>query len=77
MVGEASDGTEAVALAAETTPEVILMDIRMPGMNGMDATERILATAADPAPRILVLTTFDLDPCPAGGDEHRMTCGPY
>ncbi len=61
VVGEAGDGAEAVALAAETAPEVILMDIRMPGMNGIEATERILAQAADPTPRILVLTTFDLD----------------
>jgi DNA-binding NarL/FixJ family response regulator len=61
VVGEAADGDEAVRLAAETRPEVILMDIRMPGTNGIEATERILAEAAEPAPRILVLTTFDLD----------------
>ncbi|MFI0901530.1 response regulator [Streptomyces sp. NPDC020983] len=61
VVGEASDGAEAVALAAETNPRVILMDVRMPGLNGIDATERILARAADPAPRVLMLTTFDLD----------------
>ncbi|MDC0766719.1 response regulator [Streptomyces sp. HD] len=61
VVGEACDGAEAVALAAETAPEVILMDIRMPGMDGIEATERILAQAGDPAPRILILTTFDLD----------------
>ncbi|MFF6993663.1 response regulator [Streptomyces sp. NPDC008313] len=61
VVGEAEDGEEAVRLAAETRPEVILMDIRMPGTNGIRATERILAEAADPPPRILVLTTFDLD----------------
>jgi DNA-binding NarL/FixJ family response regulator len=60
-VGEAADGDEAVRLAAETGPDVILMDIRMPGMNGIEATKRILADAADPAPRVLVLTTFDLD----------------
>ncbi|MER6074250.1 response regulator transcription factor [Streptomyces sp. NPDC001817] len=65
VVGEAADGEEAVALAARTRPEVILMDIRMPGLNGIQATERILARATaesdGPAPRILVLTTFDLD----------------
>ncbi|MEW1565998.1 response regulator transcription factor [Streptomyces sp. NPDC093509] len=61
VVGEAEDGDEAVRLAAATRPDVILMDIRMPGTNGILATERILSEAADPAPRILVLTTFDLD----------------
>jgi DNA-binding NarL/FixJ family response regulator len=60
-VGEAGDGEEAVRLAARTRPDVILMDIRMPGMNGIQATRRIIADAADPAPRVLVLTTFDLD----------------
>ncbi|WP_416977166.1 response regulator [Streptomyces sp. T028] len=60
-VGEAADGEEAVRLAATTRPDVILMDISMPGMNGIQATQRILAEAADPAPRVLVLTTFDLD----------------
>ncbi|MFE9411842.1 response regulator [Streptomyces sp. NPDC006704] len=61
VAGEAGDGAEAVRQAAATRPDVILMDIRMPGMSGIEATERILAEAADPAPRILVLTTFDLD----------------
>ncbi|MFE9572798.1 response regulator [Streptomyces sp. NPDC006692] len=65
VVGEAADGEEAVALAARTRPDVILMDIRMPGLNGIQATERILARSTTesggPAPRILVLTTFDLD----------------
>jgi DNA-binding NarL/FixJ family response regulator len=60
-VGEAADGHEAVALAAETRPDVILMDIRMPGMDGITATERILAAAPVPKPRVIVLTTFDLD----------------
>ncbi|POX54284.1 DNA-binding response regulator [Streptomyces sp. Ru71] len=61
VAGEAGDGQEAVRLAAETRPDVVLMDIRMPGMNGIEATERILAEAADPVPRVLILTTFDLD----------------
>lgn len=61
VVGEAGDGAEAVELAAATHPDVILMDIRMPGMNGITATERILAEAGEPLPRVLVLTTFDLD----------------
>ncbi len=61
VVGEAADGAEAVALAARTRPDVVLMDIRMPGMTGIEATARILAEAVDPAPRVLVLTTFDLD----------------
>ncbi|MFG3343690.1 response regulator [Streptomyces sp. NPDC048018] len=66
VVGEASDGESAVSCAARLRPDVILMDIRMPGMDGTVATERILADAAAadsdaPPPRILVLTTFDLD----------------
>ncbi|CAM5263180.1 DNA-binding response regulator OS=Streptomyces alboniger OX=132473 GN=CP975_21560 PE=4 SV=1 [Streptomyces alboniger] len=61
VVGEAGDGEEAVELAARTRPDVILMDIRMPGMNGITATANILAGAAEPPPRVLVLTTFDLD----------------
>lgn len=64
VVGEASDGEEAVRLAAEHRPDVILMDIRMPGVSGIAATERILRAAAESggqAPHVVVLTTFDLD----------------
>ena len=59
VVGEADDGHEAVALAAATSPDVILMDVRMPGLDGIDATRAILASGS-PA-RVLILTTFDLD----------------
>ncbi|GAB2943798.1 response regulator transcription factor [Micromonospora polyrhachis] len=61
VVGEAADGDEAVMKAAATRPQVILMDIRMPGTGGIAATREILAAADDEPPRILVLTTFDLD----------------
>ena len=60
VVAEAATGDDAVRLALEHLPDVVLMDIRMPGMDGLEATRRILADAADP-PRVLMLTTFDLD----------------
>jgi DNA-binding NarL/FixJ family response regulator len=60
VVGEAADGAEAVVLAAQLRPDVVLMDVRMPVMDGIEATRRIRA-AGDGAPRVLVLTTFGLD----------------
>ena len=60
VIAEAADGEEAVRLAASTRPDVVVMDVRMPGLDGIGATRQI-ASFDEPRPRVLMLTTFDLD----------------
>jgi len=60
VLAEASDGAEAVEAARVHRPDIVLMDIRMPNLNGIEATRRILTAGKEP-PRVLILTTFDLD----------------
>jgi DNA-binding NarL/FixJ family response regulator len=61
VIGEAATGAEAVEIAIREKPEVLLMDIRMPGMDGIEATRRITGSGQAGAARVLILTTFDLD----------------
>ena len=71
VAGEAADGAQAAELARQLAPDVVLMDVRMPGTDGIEATVRIRATAGESGgPRILILTTFDLDP-------GALCCGGY
>src|SRR4051812_7692552 len=61
VVGEAADGLEAVAEARRLRPDVVLMDIRMPNLDGVEATRQLAGPDVDGGPKILILTTFDLD----------------
>ncbi|QIG39808.1 response regulator transcription factor [Microbacterium sp. 4R-513] len=82
VVGEASDGDEAVRIAGATQPDVVLMDLRMPGSDGVAATSRIVAgEAGTPPPRVLILTTYESDDqilaaIEAGADGYLLKAAP-
>ena len=61
VVGEAADGAEAIIKVREATPDVVLMDVRMPNIDGLEATRQITADRSQPHPKVVILTTFDLD----------------
>jgi DNA-binding NarL/FixJ family response regulator len=61
VVGEAANGLEAISMTRSLSPDVVLMDVRMPELDGIAATQEIVAKAGSRAPRVLILTTFDLD----------------
>lgn len=61
VVGDAADGVQAVEQVTRLRPDVVFMDVRMPVMDGLEAARRILSAGLDPAPKIVMLTTFDLD----------------
>lgn len=69
VVGEAADGSEAVDLVRRTSPDVVLMDVRMPTVDGVTATRSLCAEFGDDGPKVLVLTTFDLDAAVADAIE--------
>jgi two-component system invasion response regulator UvrY len=72
VVGEAASGEEAVAAASAQQPDVILMDINLPGINGIEATRRILA--ADPGVKVALLSTYAADDLPSDAMECGATC---
>jgi DNA-binding NarL/FixJ family response regulator len=61
VVGEAADGEAAIRETRRLSPDVVLMDVRMPGLDGLEATRRLLEASSGRPPRVLILTTFDLD----------------